>query len=389
VVRRVLQQLQKQGDTANHKLLLDQYQYNGMETCAVDGLCATACPVDINTGDLIKRLRKENHSAGENKLAFWVAKHFTTVEYMVRLMLKSGTAINKFFGQGAMSAVTRLMHKVVAATPQWSSHLGKPPKLNVLKTIAPKTNSTAPTKVIYFPACITRLLGSGSNGQKNLMETFVSVCRKSNIDVAVMDNINGSCCSQIFSSKGFADAYKHTANRITSQMWTSTAQGTYPIVIDVSSCAHTLHHIRGVLTEENRQKFDQLTILDSVDFLHDYVLPVATRVHKKGRVVLHPVCSLEKMKTTHKFENTARHFAAEVTIPAHAGCCGMAGDRGFLFPELTAAATYHEAVEVRQQQYDGYYSSTKTCEMALSEAVQQNYQSILYLVDESLPNIPA
>jgi len=71
-------------------------------------------------------------------------------------------------------------------------------------------------------------------------------------------------------------------------------------------------------------------------------------------------------------------------VPKYAGCCGMAGDRGFLFPELTAAAANPEALEVKLQTYDGYYSSTKTCEIAMSEAVKENYESILYLVDELL-----
>jgi D-lactate dehydrogenase len=60
----------------------------------------------------------------------------------------------------------------------------------------------------------------------------------------------------------------------------------------------------------------------------------------------------------------------------------MAGDRGFLFPELTASATLAEAGEVNSASYEGYYSSTKTCEMAMSEAVGKNYESVLYLVDE-------
>lgn len=62
----------------------------------------------------------------------------------------------------------------------------------------------------------------------------------------------------------------------------------------------------------------------------------------------------------------------------------MAGDRGFLFPELTASATFREAQEVNATDYSGYYSSTKTCEMAMSAAVKKNYESILYLVDELL-----
>ena len=83
-------------------------------------------------------------------------------------------------------------------------------------------------------------------------------------------------------------------------------------------------------------------------------------INKKGNIVLHPVCSLQKMGTQNKFIKIAQNFATKVTIPAHAGCCGMAGDRGFLIPELTASATKDEATEVKQNQYEGYYSSTKT-----------------------------
>lgn len=90
------------------------------------------------------------------------------------------------------------------------------------------------------------------------------------------------------------------------------------------------------------------------------------------------------MKTVHKFVSIARHFAEEVTVPKHMGCCGMAGDRGFLFPELIDSATMPEAFEVKQHNYDGYYSSTKTCEMAISHAVSENYESILYLLDETM-----
>jgi D-lactate dehydrogenase len=106
----------------------------------------------------------------------------------------------------------------------------------------------------------------------------------------------------------------------------------------------------------------------------------------KQKIVLHPVCSLEKMKTGYKLSAIAKHFAEEVIVPKNAGCCGMAGDRGFLFPELTASATLPEAEEVNEVIYDGYYSSTKTCEMALSQAVKKNYESILYLVDEGMGN---
>ena len=383
VIRRALKKLAIAGDTSNYKLLLNQYQYDVLDTCAVDGLCATACPVDINTGDLIKRLRRENHSASANKIALFVAKRFKAVEWGVRTALKIGFGINKLFGKNAMTNITRGIKKFIPATPLWSTQIGYPPDCSVLK-LKKQANTSAKSTVVYFPSCISRMLGTYEGKEKNILETFMSICNKSGIDVVLMDNVRGSCCSQIFSSKGFKDAYRFTANDIVDRLWKTSREGSLPVVIDVSSCAYTLHNIRPVLDEENKNKFDQLNILDSVDFLHDKVMPTAIVKQKKSNIVLHPVCSLEKMKTGNKFIRLAKHFANDVTVPKYAGCCGMAGDRGFLFPELTTAATNPEALEVKQQMYDGYYSSAKTCEMAMSEAVKENYESILYLVDELL-----
>src|SRR5690606_184130 len=135
---------------------------------------------------------------------------------------------------------------------------------------------------------------------------------------------------------------------------------------------------------ENKQKFDGIKIIDSIDYIADFILPKATVLRKKDNVVLHPVCSLQKMGLEGRFISIARQLADEVTVPMHAGCCGMAGDRGFLVPELTASATAPEAAEVKQREYDGYYSSGKTCEMAMTEAVGRNYESIVYLLDACL-----
>lgn len=381
VARRALQQL-KAKDQPAYKQLIKEYEYDGLETCAVDGLCATACPVDINTGDLVKRLRRENHSAAENNAALWVAKHFGFVEKSVRLALQTGRGINSIGGKYSMYRITKMLRKFMPALPLWSNHLKKPPSLkplfeNTFQNGAGKT-------IVYFPACISRVLGNGEDGKKSLMETFLSVSAKAGINVIVLNNVTGSCCGQIFSSKGFHTAYQYTANKIVEHLWSDSEQGKHPVVMDVSSCTYTLHHIRGVLTKENQQRYDKLTIIDSVDYLHDYVMPVQLSVNKKNKVVLHPVCALEKLGIEYKFVNIAKAYANEVSVPVHAGCCGMAGDRGFLFPELTAAATAHEAKEVGNQEYDGYYSSTKTCEIAMSEAVKRNYESVLYLVDECI-----
>ena len=283
-----------------------------------------------------------------------------------------------------MLKLTRGLKRIVPAVPLWSNHLGSSPNLCILKSRRGTITQGEQSAIVYFPACISRVMGTYEGKDKNLMETFLSVCQKAGIGVNIIDNVSGSCCGQIFSSKGFSDAYSYTANKIVNQLWTSSKEGALPIVIDVSSCAYTLHQLRPVLSEEEKKKFDALTIMDSVDFLHDMVLPFANVEPLDRHIVLHQVCSLKKMGTESKFVRVAKQFAREVSVPNYAGCCGMAGDRGFLFPELTASATKHEALEVQQKKYDGYYSTTKTCEIALSEAAKENYQSILYLVDEAM-----
>ncbi len=58
VIRREIARQHNSGtDASLLASLLDDFNYAGLDTCAVDGLCASACPVNINTGDLTKHLR--------------------------------------------------------------------------------------------------------------------------------------------------------------------------------------------------------------------------------------------------------------------------------------------------------------------------------------------
>ncbi len=58
----------------------------------------------------------------------------------------------------------------------------------------------------------------------------------------------------------------------------------------------------------------------------------------------------------------------------------MAGDRGMRYPELTGAATQH--INLPASCTDGY-STSRTCEMALSNASGLNFRGLVYLIDEA------
>lgn len=382
-VRRELQYLKNTHQNDLLKEILRDYDYSVLETCAVDGLCATDCPVDINTGDLVKRLRSENHSEFANSLALQVAKKFGLAEKLVVLALSAGSWANKSFGRNFMVNLTALIRKVMPSFPIWSNEL----HLNQHRTkYGSTTTASGKKKFVYFSACLSRVMGNQNSQKPTLQQAFFNVASKANIELITPSDLHGTCCGQPFSSKGFHTAYEFTANQTIEKLWIWSDMGAIPIVLDLSSCTQTLLASRQFLTVENQRKFDQLLIMDSVDFIHDTILPIieTLSISKKSKIALHPVCSLSKLGSIQKFKTIASAFANEVFVPSEANCCGMAGDRGFLFPELTHSATLNEAKELAQSKCEGYYSSSKTCEMALTTATTQNFESIIYLLDESM-----
>jgi D-lactate dehydrogenase len=374
VLRRSLARLKAAGDNRTYQAILGDYQYDGMDTCAVDGMCATNCPVDINTGELIKRLRRENHSRGANYLALQVARRFGFVEWMVKSGLWSGQLVNTVFGARAMRKITVAMRRLAPSFPLWMSEMTGPVSMRVQQPAA--------AGAVYFPTCLTRMMGSDKERKASIAEVLLRLSDRAGIGLVVPAGLSGSCCGQAFSSKGFADAYRLTVNRTVEKLWEWSRRGALPVVIDISSCSYSLHACRPYLTSDNQLLFDKLKLMDSLEFAVDMLLPRLSIRKKAGKAVFHPVCSLHKMNLYKKLEELAVRTVEEPVIPFMAGCCGMAGDRGFYYPGLIASACRDESNEAVAQAASGYYSTARTCEMALSEVSGKTYRSILYLLDE-------
>jgi D-lactate dehydrogenase len=373
-VRRALQRLKSENNDADFNKLQKQFQFSGMDTCAVDGMCALDCPVSINTGELIKRLRRENHSVSANKIALSVAKNFNLVERLVKTALHAGNAVNKISGSNVMFSLTGTIKKIAPSFPLWTKSISKP--------IAIKASETIGADIVYFPSCITRMMGADKESKQSIDEIVQSLCDKAGLKLFIAKNNTGVCCGQLFSSKGFIPAYVHTVNKTVELLWKWTQQGRQPVLIDVTSCTHSLQQALPYLSDTNKTYFRNLQFIDSIDFAADYLLPRLSIKNKKQNIVFHPVCSTYKMSLLSKLQVVGNSCSNNSNIPFMSGCCGMAGDRGFYYPELTKAATSKEANEINSEEYDGYYSSGKTCEMAMFDATGKNYQSIFYLLDE-------
>jgi D-lactate dehydrogenase len=75
------------------RALLEEYEYEAIETCATDGSCQLACPLGIDTGRMVKELRTAQHSERAEKVALAAAKRWKTVESISRAALRLGGPI--------------------------------------------------------------------------------------------------------------------------------------------------------------------------------------------------------------------------------------------------------------------------------------------------------
>ena len=327
-----------------------------------------------------KRFRQMRHPAWAQDVARVMAEHFAYLEPAMRFGLAAGHATQAILGAKAVAGITRAVRAVVRHPfPQWSREMPRPASSRLPITAKPEAQA------VYFPSCLSRVMGHlpGEQAEMSLAEAFVRLAERAGRSVWIPDDVAGTCCGVPFSSKGYDRAHAVAANRAIERFWTWSEEGALPIVIDTSPCTYGLVTCRSILTPANQARFDRLRILDSIAFAHDQILSGLTLRRRVRSVALHPVCSVVKMNLATKLEAIARFCCDQVTVPANAGCCGFAGDRGFLFPELTEAATRREAAEILSGQHEGYYSSSRTCEIGMTRATGQIYRSYIFLLERA------
>ena len=225
------------------------------------------------------------------------------------------------------------------------------------------------------------------------MATVLRVAERAGIAVRLPADVTGLCCGQIWAHKGFPEGNKIMANRLVEHLWRWSEGGRLPIMCDVTSCARTmLLELQSesfgpreqILSDANLERHAQLRIIDIAAWLHDEVLPRVELRRSKRSVLVHPTCACTELELGGKIAAVAAACAEEVTIAASLGCCGSGGDRAFLYPELADAALHDEAAEVADGHFDGAYSFARTCEIVLTDRIGQPFESLVYLVDESI-----
>lgn len=350
--------------------LFSGYGYLGDDTCATDGLCATRCPVGINTGSFIKELRADQTGKYAIRSADWVAKHFGLVCRTVNTSLKTVDLLHGLVGTDVMEKGSSFLRVVsLKKIPLWNRAMpggSSVPRSGGMATVPGR-------RVVYFPSCIARSMGPArdDNERDPLPAKTVSLLIKAGYEVLFPERLGDLCCGQPFESKGFKAQADMKAKELDAALLKVSNDGEYPVLCDTSPC---LMRMRETLDR-------RLKLYEPIEFALEHLTDKLTFTRLERKVALHATCTARKMGLEGKLLQLAQLCATETVVPEDIYCCGFAGDRGFSFPELNAGALagLREQVETCTEGY----STSRTCEVGLSLHGRIPYRNILYLVDEA------
>ncbi|MFD2420291.1 FAD-binding and (Fe-S)-binding domain-containing protein [Amycolatopsis pigmentata] len=378
VLRRAIERARLAGDGELTARLEAEYGYDAVDTCAADGMCQTACPVLIDTGDLMKRLRAER--AGRISTAAWsaAARRWDSVTRGASAALSIAATLP--------APVVKTANKLARAVggpgsiPLWSPDLpagGKPYRQDG----SPRDTAEA----VFFSSCTGAMFGAATPSASGVAIAFTTLCERAGVEITSVPTATGLCCGTPWRSKGITRGYQEMAKRVLPVLWESTRHGELPVVCDASSCTEGLRQ----MIEHGPREYHAIAVVDAVEFCATRLLPRLTVTNRHSDLALHPTCSATRMGLTAKLCEVAEAIADPVTIPRAWGCCGFAGDRGLLHPELTASATRDQAAEIAAGAHDTFASCNRTCELGMTRATGAPYVHILELVESATRPAPA
>lgn len=367
IYRRLHELMLKDGLGRQYRQLAKAFKYKGDATCATDGLCAINCPVEINTGTLIKELRLKNNGAFSQFVARQIGANMSTVTALFRVVLNVASWKQNVFGESRLVAATDFLHRFFR-TPVWNKFTPKgAPGIKLTKVVG------RAGKVVYFPSCINRTFGLSAIDDENvpLVQKTVSLLAKAGYEVVLPEGFKGLCCGMAFSSKGFKAEANRKSMELQDALLKASDNGKLPVLCEMSPC---LLFMKENLTEK-------LELFEPIAFSLKYLAPNLVFEPLNETITVHSTCSTSKMGLDKEFLKLAGMCAEKVVVPDQVGCCGWAGDRGFLNPELNKSALRQLKKQLPGEIKKGY-SSSRTCEIGLSSQAGISYRSVFYLVDQ-------
>jgi len=96
------------------------------ETCATDGLCALACPVNIDTGKFVKTWRANELNGSSKKVAEYIGSNMAETTAILRFGLKTVSLFHAILGTKIMTALSNGFHFIsFGKVPKWMPQMPK------------------------------------------------------------------------------------------------------------------------------------------------------------------------------------------------------------------------------------------------------------------------
>nr|WP_314399943.1 FAD-binding and (Fe-S)-binding domain-containing protein [Pseudomonas lundensis] len=343
------------------------YEYQGIDTCAATGLCAQRCPVGINTGELVKKLRARN--ADHVKTADWLGNHFATTLQGARFTLHVANGARMLLGAPRLARLSATLTKASKGrVPQWTNAMPQPERAI---RFTPPINDARP-RVVYLAACVSRVMGpaAGDREQMSLLDKTRGLLEKAGYQVVLPDNLDSLCCGQPFASKGYAEQAEHKRQELIGALLHASRGGLDPIYCDTSPCTLRLVQDLGDT---------HLDLYDPVRFIRTHLVDKLRFTPQPAPIAVHVTCSTQHLGESQALIDIARLCSQEVVIPEGIHCCGFAGDKGFTTPELNAHSL--RSLKDAVQHCSEGISTSRTCEIGLTQHGGIDYHGLVYLVD--------
>ncbi len=357
-------------DAPRLRELRDAYRYDGEETCATDGLCATSCPVQIDTGKLVKQLRHDQQSRFASWAASLCERKFGFATQAARFGLGFADKMHGVLGTKLMTQLATTARKVSGnRLPQWNAHFptAAPPIAWQLHA------ETSQESVVYFPSCICRMMGPERGSQQlSHPQVVQAVLERAGFSVVHPAFGEELCCGVAFDSKGFREQAQRKTRQLDEVLREASREGELPILTETSPCALRM----------KQELSADLRLFDPVDFVHEFLLGRLQFLPLAEPVVIHPTCSNQKAGQVERMRQIAAKCASEVIVPHTITCCGVAGDRAMTHPELTNSALAALQDQVPYNCSTGV-SNSRTCEIGLSMNSNLRYESLFHLLHKA------
>ncbi len=316
-----------------------KYQYYGIDTCATTGMCKTVCPVGINTGAFILEQKpKQNKQVNHIQEIKWAKKK-------VQIANKTASII----GRNTLHNLTYYIHQKIKSFPVYLESL---PKIQTHR-FDDEQNSR---DIVLIPACPNRVFGTNQNYTDYPNKLIL---QKMGFDVQYLIDNQNMCCGQMYHSKS-----NQLQREIMQNKLKKTISHIKIAIIDNSSCAEFAQNMGIDLIDINQ------FIIQNID---------RKKLHRKyNKIALHIDCSTAKNSFNQEYLDILYLCCSEIIIPEGIKCCGFAGDKGFINPELNASCLSNLYNQVKDCEIGVTFN--RNCQIGLSHHSKIEYISFVEII---------